>query len=674
MKRGRILFIDDETVIRERLSRAIARKGYQVDTASNGNAALELFQSAIYPVVVTDLRMPRGDGLQLLERVKQLHPVTQVIILTGHGGKEDAVRALKLQAFSFIDKGSSATIPALIKDIGKAFIRYAREFGSISPDLLAKTLDRLDISSVDDLAEREVQKSYEELLKNAPESLETLKEAGGLHYRKKDYRQAGECFEKAGQLQPDDCMVHYYLGNTCLQTGEYERAIASLHEALKLDKRYAEAHYSLGVAYGRQGRYREAIRAFEKALEIKPDYVEALRSIGVAYGEIKEYHAAIKFFTQASDLKQDDMKSLLGLVSMALIYREMEKYPEAVAQLEKALKISSDDALVHMLLGTTYQEQGDIENSKRNFIKAFSTDPEFAFDIYQIQKNKADALHDAELKAQARLESRNHLLSYLTHTFRNTMSGGSQTIEQIFRLIQSYLGEAYQEKELYRAVNNIASIQVIFNSLSDMLDTYKLLISEPENFSQKWREDRGGKVEREYLLGLVLQKTLTRLCFEEQHIDQFNRLIEKKGTSTIKKIRQSFLNTVLMGDSDAENFARVTSWLTEYFPVLQAAAEGEPVYFNVKQVRFNFFFAILSEIVYNALKYSDGENAIRLEWKSKDGNSVVQCTNTFSDASTSRSGAKKGLEFINGLTKLVDGTKMSFSSQDSSFSVRIDTK
>jgi signal transduction histidine kinase len=271
------------------------------------------------------------------------------------------------------------------------------------------------------------------------------------------------------------------------------------------------------------------------------------------------------------------------------------------------------------------------------------------------------------------LEGQTHLLSFLTHTIRNTVSGGPQTVEQTLRLVRNHLGEEYQNASLYKAINNIAKVNANFNAITNMLDTFKLLVKSPEDFQTSWNEDLGGRVDQNYLLGIVLKQVLNRICFEEQHSKQFKRLITLQSKYTIKKIKQSFLSIILTSESDAEIFAQISAWLKEYFPVIEIKNSGKPLYFNLSGVRFNFFFAVISEIVYNALKYSDG--IIWLEWKVTNDQSLVSCRNPFSEVSRERSGSQQGLGFIENLMKLIDGASINIDvSGDTNFLVKFYTK
>ena len=99
-----ILLVDDEPDIREVLRLALADFGYRVLEAENGDQALHVFRDVQPPVVLTDIKMPGMDGIQLLQKIKNENPETEVIMITGHGDMDLAVRSLKNEATDFIIK------------------------------------------------------------------------------------------------------------------------------------------------------------------------------------------------------------------------------------------------------------------------------------------------------------------------------------------------------------------------------------------------------------------------------------------------------------------------------------------------------------------------------------------------------------------------------------------
>ena len=100
----KILLVDDEEGIRKVLGISLTDSGYQVFTASNGEEALEIFKKEPVTIVLTDIKMPGMDGIDLLKEIKKDSPETEVIMITGHGEMELAIQSLKFDATDFITK------------------------------------------------------------------------------------------------------------------------------------------------------------------------------------------------------------------------------------------------------------------------------------------------------------------------------------------------------------------------------------------------------------------------------------------------------------------------------------------------------------------------------------------------------------------------------------------
>jgi signal transduction histidine kinase len=99
-----VLLVDDEPGILKVLGISLADRGYRVLTAQNGEEALRVFHEADPEVILTDIKMPGMDGIELLKRIKEESPNTEVIMITGHGEMELAIQSLKYDASDFITK------------------------------------------------------------------------------------------------------------------------------------------------------------------------------------------------------------------------------------------------------------------------------------------------------------------------------------------------------------------------------------------------------------------------------------------------------------------------------------------------------------------------------------------------------------------------------------------
>jgi signal transduction histidine kinase/FixJ family two-component response regulator len=100
----KLLIVDDEEGIRKVLSISLSDSGYTVFTAQNGEEALDIFRQQNPPIVLTDIKMPGMDGIELLRTLKQENPDTEVIMITGHGDMDLAIKSLKYQAIDFVTK------------------------------------------------------------------------------------------------------------------------------------------------------------------------------------------------------------------------------------------------------------------------------------------------------------------------------------------------------------------------------------------------------------------------------------------------------------------------------------------------------------------------------------------------------------------------------------------
>src|SRR6202451_3060103 len=100
----KILIVDDEEGIREALSGALTDEGYSVSSVESGEACLDLGRKTAFDVVLLDIWLPGIDGLETLEEIRSLENAPEVVMISGHGNIETAVRATKLGAYDFLEK------------------------------------------------------------------------------------------------------------------------------------------------------------------------------------------------------------------------------------------------------------------------------------------------------------------------------------------------------------------------------------------------------------------------------------------------------------------------------------------------------------------------------------------------------------------------------------------
>ncbi len=100
----RILVVDDEKGIRDLLEYELGYSGYQVTTSSNGEQALEYLRKVRVNLLISDIKMPKMDGIQVLQAANKIDPDMHAVMATGYGTIESAVAAMKLGAYDFIQK------------------------------------------------------------------------------------------------------------------------------------------------------------------------------------------------------------------------------------------------------------------------------------------------------------------------------------------------------------------------------------------------------------------------------------------------------------------------------------------------------------------------------------------------------------------------------------------
>ncbi|HEX9803402.1 MAG TPA: response regulator, partial [Gammaproteobacteria bacterium] len=104
MSNGRLLIVDDEKVALKNLEHVMRKQGYDVCATQSGTKALALLEKRQFDVVLTDLRMEKVGGMQILKRCRDMWPDTQVVMITGYATLDSAVESMKLGAFYYIAK------------------------------------------------------------------------------------------------------------------------------------------------------------------------------------------------------------------------------------------------------------------------------------------------------------------------------------------------------------------------------------------------------------------------------------------------------------------------------------------------------------------------------------------------------------------------------------------
>ena len=99
----KILVIDDEKSIRNTLKEILSYEGYEVTEAQDGSEGIKLVEKEKFDIILSDIKMPKMDGIEVLEKLQELAPETPVVMISGHGNIDTAVEAIRKGAFDAIN-------------------------------------------------------------------------------------------------------------------------------------------------------------------------------------------------------------------------------------------------------------------------------------------------------------------------------------------------------------------------------------------------------------------------------------------------------------------------------------------------------------------------------------------------------------------------------------------
>jgi len=160
-----VYVVDDDESVRTALTRSLEKRGYSIHTFDSAGAFLENYSSGHAACLVLDVRMPGMNGLELQEKLVDIHPSLPIIFVTGHGDIPMSVRAMKNGAFEFLEKPYS--VDALQEHIEQALVKstslleqeiYASKINNCFAKLTARELDvmRLLVAGIANNSNKEI--------------------------------------------------------------------------------------------------------------------------------------------------------------------------------------------------------------------------------------------------------------------------------------------------------------------------------------------------------------------------------------------------------------------------------------------------------------------------------------------------------------------------------------
>jgi len=278
----------------------------------------------------------------------------------------------------------------------------------------------------------------------------------------------------------------------------------------------------------------------------------------------------------------------------------------------------------------------------------------------QVKEQEGEKLRQAEIKAAE--DEQKRTLSFLTHTLNNTLSTGPETVRTVLDILGSDLYDQGQVQ--YKAINNMASLFPVFLFVESLLKTFKLYVSDPERLREKWDSDRSGDASIAFVIAMALRQSVARFVFSSNHLTQLRRLLPSQDKEAIKNVRKSFVEEMIPLEISVETADKVFDWIKVHFCMLQVEIDADAeMHFSSNATRHMFFFAAFSELIYNALKYSDGTQPIHVKWYLDGSDYRFTCVNSFPVETAARStqeGANGGLFFIEKLMSMLRESALSY--------------
>jgi tetratricopeptide (TPR) repeat protein len=172
--------------------------------------------------------------------------------------------------------------------------------------------------------------------------------------------------------QPAHCDALHMLGAAQMQAGQFQEALHSLDEALKINSRDPGLHYNRGRALQALNRLAEALAGYERALALKPDFAEAWNNRGLILRDMQRTEEALTSFRRADEIKPGDVNVISNLVN---IQRDLGRYDEALICAERARVLRPNDAAVYINMGTLLHAMGRLDDAMAYFLRAEALAP-----------------------------------------------------------------------------------------------------------------------------------------------------------------------------------------------------------------------------------------------------------------------------------------------------------
>lgn len=292
-----------------------------------------------------------------------------------------------------------------------------------------------------------------------------------------------------------------------------------------------------------------------------------------------------------------------------------------------------------------------------------------------LKVNLACAKRSSRLLVEAtRIEEREkavaEMFSYFTHTVHNALGNAPKGLSNAMKVFKE-AGFAGGNEEL-TAINIIAEVSSTISFLESLISNFKLLIADPSAFRFAWEKDSRGDGTVEMALALALRQSLARVIFSANSIGQFKFLVGSGDEFVLKNAQQSFLDNVMALELNSNNAFRIIDWVKTWLPNIRIEFEDcKKIQFSPRSVKYATLFAVMAELMSNAMKFSSREKPIDLFWALRGGCWKLQVSNSCGEIDPRMLWSRNGLKFIKRLVGLLAGGSLDFINEPGYFRVEL---
>jgi hypothetical protein len=263
-------------------------------------------------------------------------------------------------------------------------------------------------------------------------------------------------------------------------------------------------------------------------------------------------------------------------------------------------------------------------------------------------------------------QTNQEMLSFLTHSLNNIL-GSAPT--KLRHTIRSLSAEYEKNTTQYTEINSLNSLLTTFYMVDNLIQTVKQYITKQEVFQSSWHQDNQGEGRIDFVIAFAMRQTLSRILFQSS-VTKLKKLLPY---TDIKKLRHSFIDEIIALELTPNNAEKMFAWIKQHFDIFVFDLESaKDIHFSENGTRFTFLFSILSELTYNALKYSNGLTPIKLVWGIEADTYYFTCSNSFNpELRYKEQGSRQGLNFIDRLMNMLENSSLSHTEQGDIFTVKL---